>query len=1766
MGGKSQEFIVGYNYFFGMHQISCMAPVDGISAIYFDDREAWVGPIGTTAIEVNAPQLFGGREREGGFVGYIDYESGTHKQTANDYLKQALYTGGFSGADAAGAFSTEGYNPALTSGHRGVAGLVFRRPMWGNNPYPKRMRQRWHNIYNTFPASLDPTFYTDDPSEFIFDPWLPEYAAICEETDMHDIAIHIAIDQSSSMDDSAKDPPMRAAVKDFLETLSAGGANIALRIQPFNTTALTAHENLAFDASGLAAAQAYIDALPTPTGTTRFDEGVNSAAQFFTDAETAFYGTASYTDYDPALSGDPGFRVGDAGVATKTNRIVLFLSDGAAFPISTADDAKTVLDAIYGVQVFCYGVTADAELRVIDNTPSDGVPQITWDQGIVNTFLTGPFRTWADLNAAHILRDVLISPSSGGSGVLTEIGDSFATAAATFYAEGMGLSFHHRNPSDRDSFRRLVEEHAGCVTYFDAATGKWEIKLIRPDYDVETLFTFDGDTIVEWLDYERPQQFEVPNHITLIYTRRDNGEKASMSMTNVAAVQVTGRVIPEKVELVGITCPALAAKVLQRELLARSQTIAKGGIRVAYCPTDINLGSAIIVNEPRLGIENMVVRVTEIEETDGKDNSIIIRFAEDVFQYDLQTGGSIVAEDVPTTGTQNTQAQPSTTIFLEEVAYYDQILIRGQSDIDASLVTDPDLGNWQMSGDAYDARHSSAIIVRNDAYVWTQVAQTNLMPVWQILSTLSRAADSTQFAAQVNGREAELRAGQIIQIGTERMRLDSITINAGNGTAIFTVGRGVLDTVPAEHATGSAVMAWYESVGSDLVDYTSAESVTLRILPRAVGNTLNINDTSNQTVTMDSRAIRPYPVGKLQVESSYAPADELTGTVTVSWAHRNRLTQNSLAILDHTDATITPESGISLDLVRRLINVSSGVETIVPVDETVISSPESTTSTTTDLNELLPYAGGTTWYAEIGVKASRGSPAYENWQTPFVRVPYSPYYDPPLAPDEFFGYVAILYRFDEAVSTDDLPTNDGYAAATLAHRDSPTTVDNIGSTVLHYATSADFSATQRGVITTDSPVPSTQYGIADSFGDTTIEGWAYCTTLAIENYLFSTNYSADQAGIEARIDNNGDLIVQIRYSAATTVLDFTTSGGVVSSGAWFHWALVRSGTRDWEFFINGSSVGTDSQSAAGYDANELVIGGRQGYIPSIDLYIDSFRWTVGIARYLFGFTPAEFYAPPPAATGAAAGAATVAGAGQVTIEATGTAAGAATVTGAGTTAGTTEGDGSAAGAATVAGQGRAVIGGAGAAAGAATVAGEGQATGVQEGDGSAAGSATTAGAGEATVAADGSAGGVAATTGAGQITVGGDGSAAGAATVAGIGSAGTSAPEILGSFLFNNDPLGAGVSPSKYPIGETAGGLNRLDGFTEGVETSWVANTTPNSVRVFSNQTDMWARVHWGLNVNDVQGTWKLIDFKDAGGNSVAYLRCASPDQFQLRSSVSGVDTLQASYADTDYPHSYGWYDFDIHIDMASGGGMEVWQYGLLVMSATFDVTDGGNFTEIAQVDVSNIFNNSGSYMQYALANFDSRTLRFDELRPASAGTDTAWTGTYTDIDELGNSFTDVVSSATTGQKEGFVFDDVDTFYTDTSYDVLGVHVSYSAQNTTGNGGVRPFILSAGSYGYGDTEALVSSPTQGFSHFFTTDPHTGAAWTIAGINAMEVGVESTTGSPQGTVEVGSVKVAVVMRVKDDAVEVATTRAIAINKIDANAIEVATVRAIVILKS
>jgi hypothetical protein len=151
---------------------------------------------------------------------------------------------------------------------------------------------------------------------------------------------------------------------------------------------------------------------------------------------------------------------------------------------------------------------------------------------------------------------------------------------------------------------------------------------------------------------------------------------------------------------------------------------------------------------------------------------------------------------------------------------------------------------------------------------------------------------------------------------------------------------------------------------------------------------------------------------------------------------------------------------------------------------------------------------------------------------------------------------------------------------------------------------------------------SPNQNLAFGSGDFTVECWAYTNSLAASVPIICFGDDAASNGLLLYITTSGRIAI---YGNNALLASGTTQ--LVTTGSWFHLAMSRSGT-SLRLFVNGINDGTATNSTS-FSSSVLI--GAELFTGSIGAqlfgYLDDFRITKGVARYLSNFTPPQVALP-----------------------------------------------------------------------------------------------------------------------------------------------------------------------------------------------------------------------------------------------------------------------------------------------------------------------------------------------------------------------------------------------------------------------------------------------------------------------------------------------------------------------------------------------------------
>ena len=611
--------------------------------------------------------------------------------------------------------------------------------------------------------------------------------------------------------------------------------------------------------------------------------------------------------------------------------------------------------------------------------------------------------TCADMNPAHIIRECLVEPRWGMGHPTSDIDDtSFRAAALTLSTERMGMSLTWSKEMPLEDFIGVVLKHIDAVLYVSRTTGKFVLKLIREEPDSNYL-VLDESNVSAVKNARRPTVGELTASVTVNFWDSVTGEDASVTHHNQALHQIQqGGGESTTRSYNGFTNYDIANRVAQRDLKVLSSPFLSCVITANREAEELNIGDAFFLVWPDLDI-NAGMRVMSMELGDSRKNEITIHAMEDVYDTPGYGEAAQGENDDFWTDPLDDPPLPASPRLITEAPYYFLVQDYGETDTNNYLLIDADAGGLLAAGGRTNGEINADLSV--DSGGGANADETLDFSPYAYLVT---DVDYTDTVIPITGGvDVDLvEVGTIAQIDDELVRVDEVVIDSAGDATSIRVGRGVLDTTPdvhildssSERNAGDTIIFWGESYATDEQIYTASDELDVQILTRLSEDVLATVDAPTDSVTMRSRAIRPYPPGQLRIDGEAYPdefetsAIEYDGNNTITWAHRDRLQQTDGSFYDYREDSIGPEAGTTYILRIEAFNASNdslGIFLDVNVGSGTTFTGDSNTaydSNALDSNNdglAVPPLGART--VKIMVYSLRDS--YESWQPAHVILP-----------------------------------------------------------------------------------------------------------------------------------------------------------------------------------------------------------------------------------------------------------------------------------------------------------------------------------------------------------------------------------------------------------------------------------------------------------------------------------------------------------------------------------------------------------------------------------------------------------------------------------------------------------------------------------------------------------------------------------------------------------------------------------------------------------
>lgn len=517
-----------------------------------------------------------------------------------------------------------------------------------------------------------------------------------------------------------------------------------------------------------------------------------------------------------------------------------------------------------------------------------------------------------DLNPAHIIRECLTNPIWGIG--IAEDGiddDSFMAAADTLYDERMGMSIKWTDSTAISEFVDTVKQHINAQLHLDRITNKWKLYLIRDDYEKDALVSVDEGEIQD-LEFERRTLAECTNTVTVTYYDVEKSGDSTVSVQDIARIAQQGGVIAQGIEYTGFSNSNIAGRVALRELKTLSSTLASVSFNISETlSNEWHIGMPFKLSDNNYGLDEAIMRVTAIKFGNGISNTVYVEAVEDSFSSPAQAVVEYVPPIVSDSSAKDAMAIAFEVPFIELVEQY------GQDEINAKLLAENDLGFVGMAAIRPNNLHINASLYSDSGAGFDEEAALDFCPNATLKTEISYT-DSTFEVESVTEFEL-LEVNNRLQLNDEILAF----VSFDSTTNMLTVKRGCFDgSAPRIHAAGSVIYGWDNYSGLDGTEYLSGETVNLKALTLTGSDSLSLSEATAHSITLGSRAIRPYPPANVQINGEYFPA-EIETDLILTWETRNRQQQTGGTPISWFEGGISSETDVTYQLVLIERDVSN---------------------------------------------------------------------------------------------------------------------------------------------------------------------------------------------------------------------------------------------------------------------------------------------------------------------------------------------------------------------------------------------------------------------------------------------------------------------------------------------------------------------------------------------------------------------------------------------------------------------------------------------------------------------------------------------------------------------------------------------------------------------------------------------------------------------------------------------------------------------------
>lgn len=528
-------------------------------------------------------------------------------------------------------------------------------------------------------------------------------------------------------------------------------------------------------------------------------------------------------------------------------------------------------------------------------------------------------------NPMNIVCDLLVNPLFGINLPDTVINtDSFYNCQETLFNEGFGLSFAKTDDALTSEIISDINRIVDGQHRFSRSDGRLEYKLNRQDYDINSLYELNIDTIITVQSYETNASAEAIVEYKVTWTDiNDDFKQKIVTEQNDGKYSETRQPVSKAADYPAVTSEAIARMIAKRDSLPLSQQYRKMEISVTDIPDDLNFGDVVSVNFPRYFIKSMPMRITSIDFGDSSDTTITLKLTQDIFSRVKMTNNKPDGSWTPIDFTAK-----NVDLYLINAPYIftpDTSLSTNRFNVITMAKTTSSAMTDYYLFDTADNQIGDASGFTPQTSLYASIGRYETTIVLNNDSSISGLFSDT---------DANLRRGSNLALITEGTKSEWVSFTTISSGILSGVKRGLLDSIPNNFTNAAQIrFIAYGSAITESVNYAYPSTASMKAQTITAKDRLSLSIATVKSIGITNRALLPYVASNLKINTKQFDdiiSIGLTELVDLTWSFK---TKQKTTIEYYTDVQTTNVDGVSHKVTFK--NVTTGA---IIKEETVLGS------------------------------------------------------------------------------------------------------------------------------------------------------------------------------------------------------------------------------------------------------------------------------------------------------------------------------------------------------------------------------------------------------------------------------------------------------------------------------------------------------------------------------------------------------------------------------------------------------------------------------------------------------------------------------------------------------------------------------------------------------------------------------------------------------------------------------------------------------------